>query len=188
MIDFGDTPSSRSPRSSSILNRAIPLFLAGLAVASPSGWACSTSVSRASTGWPVLPPRPAPRSTLPGPLHVVSSSSWPCWSGACGPASSPCSRRPAGSARSSARSCSISSRSGRRRPAHRAVPGARERADRDDQEDPGVGLAPRPQRLLHPLGLASRAAQLYGFLIVASSSASPSPCSSTGPASASTCG
>ena len=33
MIDFGDGPTSRSTRSSSIVNRAMPLFLAGLAVA-----------------------------------------------------------------------------------------------------------------------------------------------------------
>ena len=100
MVDFGDTPSSRSPRSSSILNRAIPLFLAGLAVAiafrmglfniGVEGQYRMATIVAAAVGAAVA---------LPGPLHValiiVVAMAW----ARSGPASSPSSRSPAASAR-----------------------------------------------------------------------------------------
>ena len=75
-------------------------------------------------------------------------------------------------------------------PAHRPVPGsAAGPTIVSTADDPRVGLAARPQlRSSTLLGLANPPRQLYGFLIIAASSACCSRCCSTAPGSGSTCG
>jgi hypothetical protein len=97
MVDLGDTPAQQTQSMVVILNRAIPLFLAGLAVSiafrmgSRSGWACSTSGSRVSTGWrPSWRRPPARRSCCLPRCTCCWSSSWRCSWVRYGPASWPC--------------------------------------------------------------------------------------------------
>src|SRR3712207_5469514 len=72
MLDFGETPSQRVSQIVVVLNRAIPLFLAGLAVAvafrmglfniGVEGQYRLAAIMAAAAGGAV---------TLPGPLHVL---------------------------------------------------------------------------------------------------------------------
>ena len=94
MVDFGDTPSQQVQSIVVILNRAVPLFLAGLAVSiafrmglfniGVEGQYRLATILAAAAGAAVA---------LPAPLHVAADRRRRrCWSAPCGPASSPCSR------------------------------------------------------------------------------------------------
>ena len=72
MVDLGDTPSQQTQSMVVILNRAIPLFLAGLAVSMAFRMGLfNIGVEGQYRLATILAPRPARRSSLPGPLHIV---------------------------------------------------------------------------------------------------------------------
>ena len=171
MVDFGETPPSRPPRSSSSSTAPSRCSWPAWRSRSRSGWACSTSASRGSTAWPrSWRPPPAAAVALPGPVHLLVIDG-----------------RGRGRRRGLGRHRRVAQGHPRRErgdqldhaqlrraragvlPAHRPVP--RQQAGRVDHQhrrrSRRAAGCPGSTACSVPSGWPSRAAELYGFLIIA---------------------
>ena len=172
MFDFGDTPAQQTQAIVVILNRAVPLFLAGpRRRRSPSAWACSTSASRASTGWPPSS-RPASGAAVALPAPAARAADHRRGHGG---------RRPVGLDRRDPQGdprCERGDQLDHAQlhraghcvlPAHRPAPG--QRGGRGDHHDRTTcrspGWFPGLNGLFDVVGLAQPRGELYGFLAVA---------------------
>ena len=171
MVDFGETPSQQITALVVIVNRAIPLFLAGLAVAvafrmglfniGVEGQYRLATIIAAAAGAAV---------SLPGPVHVVfiivvAMLVAALWAGLVAVLKV---TRGVSEVISSIMLNFVALGSGVL-PAHRPVPGERRRAPTSSapRRSPSRAGCPSLNGIFDALGLANPPRQLYGFLIIA---------------------